>query len=151
MVCGDEPKVLEIDARLPSQTPTAVYWSSGLNIVELLAAMVVEGRVPSPDRAARRACVYEHVQARSGTLRRLGEHVMGSAAPLTLVPGFFGAAEALTDYSPGAADWSATLISTGADLAAAEARADDAVRALAAHEGLALYTDLGERARGQMS
>ena len=37
MVSGAQPKVLEIDARLPSQTPTAVYWSSGLNIVELLA------------------------------------------------------------------------------------------------------------------
>ena len=36
MVRGAQPKLLEIDARLPSQTPTAVYWSSGLNIVELL-------------------------------------------------------------------------------------------------------------------
>nr|WP_242976009.1 ATP-grasp domain-containing protein [Desulfosporosinus sp. FKB] len=27
-------KVLEIDARLPSQTPTAVYYSTGVNMVE---------------------------------------------------------------------------------------------------------------------
>ncbi|MGD9306008.1 MAG: 3-methylornithine--L-lysine ligase PylC, partial [Desulfobacterales bacterium] len=29
-------KVLEIDARLPSQTPITVYWSSGLNMVRML-------------------------------------------------------------------------------------------------------------------
>ena len=28
----DNIKVIEIDARLPSQTPTAVYWSTGLNL-----------------------------------------------------------------------------------------------------------------------
>ena len=31
-----ELKILEIDARLPSQTPTAVYWSTGSNMVQLL-------------------------------------------------------------------------------------------------------------------
>ncbi|MCK5203322.1 MAG: 3-methylornithine--L-lysine ligase PylC, partial [Desulfobacterales bacterium] len=30
-------KVLEVDARLPSQTPTAVFWSTGINILEMLA------------------------------------------------------------------------------------------------------------------
>jgi|GEM_PF-91787 len=34
---NNELKVLEIDARLPSQTPTVVYWSSGCNILEFLA------------------------------------------------------------------------------------------------------------------
>src|SRR5665647_709377 len=48
MVRGAEPKVLEIDARLPSQTPTAVYWSSGLNSVELLHDMARRG---APRRA----------------------------------------------------------------------------------------------------
>ena len=31
-----EFKVLEIDARLPSQTPTAVYWSTNRNMIQLL-------------------------------------------------------------------------------------------------------------------
>ena len=87
MVRGTEPKLLEIDARLPSQTPTAVYWSSGLNIVELLERMVREGAPPAVDRAPRRACVYQHVRASRGMLEVLGEHVMGSAGPLRLVPG----------------------------------------------------------------
>ena len=110
MVSGAQPKLLEIDARLPSQTPTAVYWSSGLNIVELLAETVRREAPPVVDRTARRACVYQHVRAARGMLEVLGEHVMGSAGPLRLVPGFFGADEALTDYEPGRAEWAATLI-----------------------------------------
>ncbi len=66
MVRGDEAKVLEIDARLPSQTPTAVFWSSGLNLVELLAETVIHEGVPALDRRPRRACVYQHVSASGG-------------------------------------------------------------------------------------
>jgi pyrrolysine biosynthesis protein PylC len=136
MVRGSEPKLLEIDARLPSQTPTAVYWSSGLNIVELLEKTVREGAPPPVDRAPRRACVYQHVRASRGMLEVLGEHVMGSAGPLRLVPGFFGADEALTDYAPGRAGWSATLIVAAPGLSEASARAADVVAELARHEGL---------------
>ena len=138
MVGGAEPKVLEIDARLPSQTPTAVYWSSGLNIVELLGETARRGVPPRVDRAPRRACVYQHVHAHDGLLEVAGEHVMGSAAPLQLVEGFFGVDEALTDYRRGARAWAATLIATGADVADARARADQAVRELARGERLDL-------------
>jgi len=136
MVRDAQPKVLEIDARLPSQTPTAVFWSSGLNIVELLARMFREGRLPVVDRVPRRACVFEHVHAASGHLTVAGEHVMGGARPLTLVPGFFGAHEALTDYAPGRASWVATVIAVGAGVGEARLAADDAVRAVAAKEEL---------------
>jgi len=136
MVGGAEPKVLEIDARLPSQTPTAVYWSSGLNIVELLGETARRGVPPRVDRAPRRACVYQHVHAHDGLLEVAGEHVMGNAAPLQLVEGFFGVDETLTDYRRGARAWAATLIATGADVADARARADEAVRELARCERL---------------
>jgi pyrrolysine biosynthesis protein PylC len=136
MVSGAQPKVLEIDARLPSQTPTAVYWSSGLNIVELLEQTMRRGELPVVDRSPRRACVYEHVRAAGGRLDVLGEHVMGSAGPLRVVPGFFGADEALTDYTHGRETWAATLIVTAVDAAAARTRARDVVAALARHEDL---------------
>ena len=32
-------KVLEVDARLPSQAPTTVYWSTGINIVQILGEL----------------------------------------------------------------------------------------------------------------
>ena len=136
MVRGAEPRLLEIDARLPSQTPTAVYWSSGLNIVELLARTVMDGALPRVDRAPRRACVYQHVRASGGMLEVLGEHVMGAAGPLQLVPGFFGADEALTDYSPGRDGWAATLIVTAESAREALARAAGVVAELARYERL---------------
>ena len=63
---------------------------------------------------------------------------MGSAGPLRLVPGFFGADEALTDYAPGRAGWSATLIVAAPGLREARARAGDVVAEVARHEGLRL-------------
>ncbi len=151
MVSGARPKLLEIDARLPSQTPTAVYWSSGLNIVELLARTVLEGAPPVVDRRAARACVYQHVRAARGMLEVLGEHVMGSARPLRLVPGFFGADEALTDYAPGRAEWAATLIVAAESAREARARAAAVVAELARCEGLRAAPDddlLGESEGG---
>ncbi len=136
MVGDDEPKLLEIDARLPSQTPTAIYWSSGLNIVELLFRTVRDAAPPVVDRAPRRACVYQHVRASQGMLEVIGEHVMGAAGPLRLVPGFFGADEALTDYEPGRGAWAATLIVTAGDVHEALERAGGVVAELARHEGL---------------
>ena len=38
-----ELKLLEIDARFPSQTPMAVYWAAGINMVQLLAEQFVPG------------------------------------------------------------------------------------------------------------
>ena len=146
MVHGAEAKVLEIDARLPSQTPTAVYWSSGLNIVELLHDTATRGAPPRVARAPRRACVYQHVHAHDGLLEVAGEHVMGSAAPLQLVEGFFGVDEALTDYRPGARAWAATLIATGADVLEARACADAAVREIARGERLDLAPEAGSPA-----
>ncbi len=135
------PKVLEIDARLPSQTPTAVYWSSGLNIVELVQRTFREGRLPAVDRRPKGACVFQHVRAQDGRLAVRGEHVMGGARPLALVPGFFGAHEALTDYQPGSGSWSATLITLGATLGEARRAAGEAVAAVAAEEKLYLQPE----------
>ena len=136
MVRGAELYVLEIDARLPSQTPTAVYWSSGLNVVELLVETVRRGMLPQVDRAPRRACVYQHVRASGGLLEVCGEHVMGSARPLRLVSGFFGVDEALTDYRADAEAWSATLIVADGDAGTAEARADAAMAEMAQRHDL---------------
>ena len=120
----------EPDARPPC------YWSSGINIVDKLIETARPWRPPKVDRDPRRACVYQHVRARRGLLEVLGEHVMGSARPLALVPGFFGVVEALTDYRPHAREWSATLISTGATMAEAKAAAEAAVEEMADREKL---------------
>ena len=106
-------KVLEIDARLPSQTPTAVYKSTGINMLELIGECFVYGRVaPAPQPVAERAVIFEHIVVSPGRLEVTGEHAVAAAGPLAYVEDFFGADEALTNYRPGRAEWMATLIMT---------------------------------------
>ena len=111
------PKVLEIDARLPSQTPTAVYWSTGVNIVEILAEVVLRGSLTESGSRMRppRGVVYEHIRVSRNALEVAGEHIMTSAGPLHIRRDFFGANEALTNYEPGRDEWVATLIVSGTD------------------------------------
>jgi 3-methylornithine--L-lysine ligase len=144
MVRDGEPLVLEIDARLPSQTPTAVYWSSGLNIVEALFGAVTRGVLPPRDPEPRRACVYQHVRVHDGVAEVTGEHVMGGARPLRLVPGLYGADEVLTDRAAGVGRWSATLIVSASTAAEAGEAAAGALRDLAEHEGVELAPELRE-------
>jgi pyrrolysine biosynthesis protein PylC len=108
-------KLLEIDARLPSQTPIAVYWSTGYNMVRSLGKLFLHGEAPDPLPSPGRAVVLEHLHAAGNRLEVAGEHVMSRRAPLRLEKGFYGAEEALTDLWPGRSDWAATLIVTGAD------------------------------------
>ncbi|MGB9792244.1 MAG: 3-methylornithine--L-lysine ligase PylC [Thermacetogeniaceae bacterium] len=107
-------KVLEIDARLPSQTPTAVLWSTGFNMLEALSDVFVHRRLPVISGARPpQAVIYEHIMVSSGKIHFLGEHIMTRGGPLRLIEGFFGADEAITDHTPGAGDWVATLIHRG--------------------------------------
>ncbi|MEZ5334213.1 MAG: 3-methylornithine--L-lysine ligase PylC [Methanolobus sp.] len=69
-------KVLEIDARFPSQTPTAVFHSTGINLVEMLM-QAFSGEVWETDIVPEtNYCIYEHLLLESGKLRPVGEHVL---------------------------------------------------------------------------
>lgn len=122
-------KVLEIDARLPSQTPTVVWWSSGFNMLNALRDVFLRRFTPVGPLPCNRAVVYEHVRATPSGLETGGEHVMAAAGPLRLIEDFFGVDEALSDYEPGCPDWRATLISAARTRAEARAKS---CRALAA-------------------
>ncbi len=109
-------KVLEIDARLPSQTPTAVYWSSGLNMVQLLGNLFLYDHQKSIDtHIIPRGVVYEHINVSSNILTVAGEHIMSGVHGLRLCKDFFGADEAITNYMPDRDEWVATLIISGTD------------------------------------
>jgi len=112
---GGRLKLLEIDARLPSQTPITVYWSTGYNMVLALGNLFLRGDAPEALPAPGRAVVLEHLHAAGSRLEAAGEHVMSRRGPLRLEKGFYGAEEALTDFGPGRKDWAATLIVTGHD------------------------------------
>ncbi len=109
-------EILEIDARLPSQTPTAVYWSTGQNLVALLADLYARPESGFPPVESRpRGSVYEHIQVTGDRLKVSGERIMTQGGPLELLRDFFGADEAITNYGPGKSSWVATLIFSGMD------------------------------------
>ncbi len=180
MVAPDgTPKVIEIDARLPSQTPAAVFHASDVNMVALLAETFAAGRPPAIDAHARRGAVYEHVLVANGRVEVLGEHIVGSAGPLSRCDGLYGADVVLTDHpigggaqraSSGAQPvsrgaqrasegvqrvsgtqerWVAVLMTRGATAAAARERAAAAVARLADEHGLELVPEGGPEPVGR--
>jgi pyrrolysine biosynthesis protein PylC len=143
MVHAGVLKVLEIDARLPSQTPTVVMHSCGVNIVGLLAETVLGGRIPPVDRRVTQGCCYQHVCVSGGAVEVLGEHMMGAARSLRLLPGLYGADEVITDlpeHTPDGpdAEWVATLITLAPTAAEARRKAQAALLRLADEHGLAV-------------
>jgi len=149
-------KVLEIDARFPSQTPIAVYHSTGINMVERLANVFL-----APDRAEPVSfepvsspppppvtsvlepvtSVLEHIRVREGHLSVRGEQIMAENGPLHLEADFFGADEALTSHTPGKAEWVATLMVKGSDLHEAWERRDRTIHEIRSRFGLTGYSD----------
>ena len=110
----NELKILEIDARLPSQTPTVVLKSSGINMLELLYDIFNRGKIPViPKIVNEKPVIYEHIRVSPDALEVSGEHIISEARPLRYQTDFFGADEALTDYDPDHQSWVATLILTG--------------------------------------
>jgi hypothetical protein len=78
-----------------------------------------------------------------GAVEVLGEHMMGAARPLRLVPGLYGADEVITDLPQGAsgdpdAEWVATIIVLAPSAEAARAKAQAALARLADEHGLAI-------------
>lgn len=91
-------KLLEIDARLPSQTPIAVYHASGFNMVEWLVRHGV-GQSYDVQPVPKQICWYQQIQVSPSAIRVLGEHIMSDCPPLRHMTGFFGAEEAMTDFT----------------------------------------------------
>ncbi|MGW8265003.1 MAG: 3-methylornithine--L-lysine ligase PylC [Longimicrobiales bacterium] len=137
-------KILEIDARFPSQTPMAVYHSTGVNMVEVLGTVWSAepgNRTVSGPALPYRSSILEHIRVRPGHLSVRGERIMAEAGPLHLEENFFGAQEALTNHAPGREDWVATLLVHGADLRDAQARRDRVIREIRTRYGLERYED----------
>jgi len=109
-----EMKMLEIDARFPSQTPMAVYASTGVNMFEILANLALHQKLDSsflpekPDHA-----IVEHINVCPQGIALKGETIMKTCGPLHLETGFWGADEAVTSFVPGCSSWVATLIIKG--------------------------------------
>ncbi|MCK5348967.1 MAG: 3-methylornithine--L-lysine ligase PylC, partial [Desulfobacula sp.] len=110
---NNELKLLEIDARFPSQTPMAVYGSTGINMVQMLGNLFLNKNSVDFEQKHERFVVVEHIRVSGDGLEVCGEHIMTRDGPLTLQVNFLGANEAITSYAPGKEQWVATLIFTG--------------------------------------
>ncbi len=70
-------RVIEIDARFPSQTPTAVYYSSGINLIEFLFRAFTGGIEEIRTLPEDKYCIYEHLMlGENGILIPVGEQVL---------------------------------------------------------------------------
>lgn len=107
------PKVLEIDARIPSQTPTAVFHSSGANFVDELWHLFCEGILPGRVFSENRHTVYEHLWVKDGIIKEVGEHFMSIRKPLLNYENFMEADEVITDFKPGDTELVGTFIHIG--------------------------------------
>ncbi len=127
-------KVLEIDARFPSQTPTAVYWSTGLNMFAMLADLFLDkedGQENAP--VEEKGVIYEHINVSEHLIEVSGEHIMSGTDSLHLEQDFFGADEAITNYAAGREDWVATLIVSDTDRQSAWEKRNEVIADLMKH------------------
>jgi pyrrolysine biosynthesis protein PylC len=135
-------KVLEIDARLPSQTPTAVFKSTGVNMVELLGDVFVRKSLSKlPPGPRKKEVIYEHIRVSPEAIEVSGEHIMSVAGPLRIQEGFFGADEAVTDFVPGKPKWAATMIYVEYGRREVRAKRDAVIESLRKHLGATLFRD----------
>lgn len=104
-------KLLEIDARFPSQTPVSIYHSTGLNMVKMLVSLAA-GNCLAAAEITDKVCCYQQLLVREDEIRVVGEHVIGEGGNLRLVKDFFGAEEGITDYEKGKKCWRAIMIVT---------------------------------------
>jgi len=139
--------LLEVDARLPSQTPTAVYWSTGVNMVAEMADLFLKPEKAPVGKKRRsnrsRAVIYEHIKVDGRQMATGGEHLMSGAAPLRVRTDFFGATEAITNYHAGRDHWVATLIFAASSRHRVAAKRTATIAAIERHCRIEHYTDAG--------
>ncbi|SDL10175.1 pyrrolysine biosynthesis protein PylC [Halarsenatibacter silvermanii] len=135
-------KIMEIDARFPSQTPLAVYQASGLNMVSLLLSGAKNKKnkdLNLPELSFEQgAAVLEQMlikksEGETKIYAPVGEHVLTEGGELNIQRNFYGADLALTDLprahiatgenilsteseAKAEQSWRAALVYTGEDL-----------------------------------
>ncbi len=104
-------RVLEIDARIPSQTPMAVEAATGLNILEELMYTALGMKTGKKNSGG--CSAYEHYLVSNGSLITCGEKEFGHVSKPYISYGMFGADQVITDYEPGKSEWRATVVNGG--------------------------------------
>lgn len=138
------PIVNEINARLPSQTPTVVYHSSGVNMISLLTELFLENELSNIRIQPKHAVIYQHIKVVDGELRVQGEHVMEEAEGLQIIKDFCGASEAITNMTADkkARDLVATLIVKAKNFDDAKKKMEKVIQRIMDEYELETYSNL---------
>ncbi len=139
------PLMIEINARLPSQTPTVVYHSSGINMVGLLVEMFVENKMPHVTVEPKNSVIYQHIKVNNNSAIIMGEHIMSEARNLRIKKDFFGADEAITNLDTDRSEGVATLIVKSPSIEEARRRSMRAIERLMAEFNLTRFLDSSPR------
>lgn len=132
-------RVLEIDARIPSQTPAAVWAATDINLLE---EFVSSATGKSTGKKGRNECsAYEHYIVENNSLTACGEKVFGKIEEPRFETRFFGSDEAITDYFPGKNVWRATVITSGRTAAEVLEKRKIFIRNVMVECGLDQYID----------
>lgn len=132
-------KILEIDARIPSQTPITVYHATGWNLMsELAVKFGKKTHCHSVLWDKEKYVSLEQIQVDGRHVAVVGEHSLAQGGVLSHRYQFCGADEALTDYAPGKTAWVATMINVA-----------DSKRELAAKRKRMLL-EIGEKIGGKI-
>ncbi|MDO4542631.1 MAG: 3-methylornithine--L-lysine ligase PylC, partial [Bacillota bacterium] len=104
-------KVLEIDARHPSQTPINIYHATGANFMaEIHRIFCPHSDFPTAATEKASYVSLEQIMVDETAINILGEHIITKATGLHWVKNFCGADEAITNYRPTSKSWVATMI-----------------------------------------
>lgn len=123
----DGMKILEIDARLPSQTPLAVYYATGMNYIAELYDVFCRGGFRKRQTDAGRCASYTQYQIKHCAFVSLGERILTEGGVLRARRPRIRSARMITDYTRHTAVWRGIFI-THADTAEQLRKREAAVR-----------------------
>ena len=105
-----EIKILEIDARLPSQTSIVVYHASGMNYIKELYDLFCKGDFQDSQINLGKCASLTHYLFRNGRITSHGEHIMVEGRPLRYTEDICQKAVVVSDFCPGFPVWRGTFI-----------------------------------------
>lgn len=110
-----EIKILEIDARLPSQTSIVVYHASGMNYIKELYDLFCNGEFKSPQSNAGRCASMIHYLFSKGQITTHGERIMVEGGELNYTENIHVESTVISDFRPGISTWRGTFINWASD------------------------------------
>lgn len=133
-------RVLEIDARIPSQTPAAIEAATGVNLLSELVSSFLGKKVGRRNDSPG-AAIYRHVVFEDGVLRSSGEKVFGKVKSPRIEEGLFGTDRMITDYHEGSDGWRGTMIISDTSMERVEERMERSMRMMMEACGVDSFID----------